>query len=796
MADAKLFDAAEVKKLLRASSGQPIGYAFLLGKSVDDHLFGASKKMPGKRIFQDGKKASGSNRGVFGEASLDGKTLTVTCKGPAAASMEKAIQQWLKKNGMQYAVSLVSAGDAEDEGEGDDGETETDADRKAAPEAKATASAAKPKDEGKDDGKKGAPPAPDEEPEDQPEEATDEQEAEDEDDEGPADQVFDPEFLKTMMRQARREPRVFAFGLGKSRDEDLMAAHRRRTGKRLFAMIKKENSATKGTWGTFTLDGKLLTLTCERKPVPGLARIVKLYFKTKGLPALRIQVIGPDAVAEIEEEGDIDPAALAEAVAAADAAEAIADDEVADGDDAAPAPDAEEAQPAPDAGPDPRATTLAQQFKAMMPELKERATADAAAKQRLTPLVNGFRAALTAGNVDEAAGLMAQLQAALAAPAASAEAPDAEPAPAGDQATPAPEGDRDAAELAALRKRLAPMAKAVPTLTATFPDRKGELEGLYKDAAAALDASDLAQGRGLIAALEQLGSALWQQAKHAKDGKRTATEKLDAAAPAVEQARAAFPDAAPGLAVQEQTAGNLLEWDLVDEAMAEIAELEFIGQLASAAPDDARDMLTDRYNAVWPALRELRDARADVAPTVEAGRDAFFAGLDADDLMAARKALDGLEDLAKIPAAPAPGSDAGAEEAARLDALFKTAAQQWGLARKQVRKDMDTLRAAILATEGADPDIDWIAKQTATLIEPVLNRYDDAFEALLADAVNQNDPERKQGLRQQALDLVRQYTAFADEDFVMTNIGDNDYVELTTQATVKAALGKIEALLA
>lgn len=86
-----------------------------------------------------------------------------------------------------------------------------------------------------------------------------------------------------LIRQSKKAPINFAFGLGKGPKPLNLTVDKKKPGKSLFAALKKDGEdISKGAWGTLQLDGKEVTFTCE-KPMPGLEKALKFCFKQKGL---------------------------------------------------------------------------------------------------------------------------------------------------------------------------------------------------------------------------------------------------------------------------------------------------------------------------------------------------------------------------------------------------------------------------------------------------------------------------------------------------------------------------------
>lgn len=110
------------------------------------------------------------------------------------------------------------------------------------------------------------------------------------------------EFTK-LLRKSKREPINFTFGLGKSPENHVLAFHRRKEGKPLFMMLKKEaEGVIRGTWGTAESTAKTITLNIQ-KEIPAIFKNVKLFLKIKGLK-LKPIIIDPEGNELEDEEGD------------------------------------------------------------------------------------------------------------------------------------------------------------------------------------------------------------------------------------------------------------------------------------------------------------------------------------------------------------------------------------------------------------------------------------------------------------------------------------------------------------
>ncbi|MBC2836458.1 hypothetical protein [Paragemmobacter straminiformis] len=123
----------------------------------------------------------------------------------------------------------------------------------------------------------------------------------------------------------RRAPVSFAYNAADKSEDDYLGFHRQKPPKVLGKEAKEEGAGPKYAFGTAQVEGKILSLTCERV-VPGLAKKLKRYLKTQRI-MLNVQILdetGAILESDIEELpddpelfDDDDPAAAATPAAAA-----------------------------------------------------------------------------------------------------------------------------------------------------------------------------------------------------------------------------------------------------------------------------------------------------------------------------------------------------------------------------------------------------------------------------------------------------------------------------------------------
>jgi hypothetical protein len=129
-----------------------------------------------------------------------------------------------------------------------------------------------------------------------------------EDDDDDADDhayVVQGDDLRKILRRGRPVP--FAFTPGKGEDDSLFAAHRKRPPEMIAKATRRESGQTRVAFGTFTVLGKELVLTCIQE-LPAIAKKLKKHLRAERLP-MNIRVLditGREIDADIEDLGDDD----------------------------------------------------------------------------------------------------------------------------------------------------------------------------------------------------------------------------------------------------------------------------------------------------------------------------------------------------------------------------------------------------------------------------------------------------------------------------------------------------------
>lgn len=114
--------------------------------------------------------------------------------------------------------------------------------------------------------------------------------------------------LKKLIKLAKKQPVNFAYNPGSGPKDDYFGMDRRKPAKVIGKAAKDEGAGTKAAFGTATVEGKILSLSCIRT-VPSIAKKLKKYLLSEKI-RLNIQVLdesGKVLEAEIEEDLPEDP---------------------------------------------------------------------------------------------------------------------------------------------------------------------------------------------------------------------------------------------------------------------------------------------------------------------------------------------------------------------------------------------------------------------------------------------------------------------------------------------------------
>ncbi len=94
----------------------------------------------------------------------------------------------------------------------------------------------------------------------------------------------DAKLLKVMIAAAKKNPVNIGICMGKKPENAVVVMDRKRNPDALGRAAKKAGETTKVAVGVLTVDGRDATLKCEGKPPSGVAKQLKLYFKSIDIP--------------------------------------------------------------------------------------------------------------------------------------------------------------------------------------------------------------------------------------------------------------------------------------------------------------------------------------------------------------------------------------------------------------------------------------------------------------------------------------------------------------------------------
>ncbi len=114
--------------------------------------------------------------------------------------------------------------------------------------------------------------------------------------------------LKKIIKAAKKGPVAFGFNPGKSEEEAYLAMHRKKAATIVGKDAKEGGEGGKFAFGTATVSGKVITLTCLRE-LPGLAKRLKKHLKSQKV-MLNVAVLdaeGNQIESDIEDDLPDDP---------------------------------------------------------------------------------------------------------------------------------------------------------------------------------------------------------------------------------------------------------------------------------------------------------------------------------------------------------------------------------------------------------------------------------------------------------------------------------------------------------
>lgn len=541
--------------------------------------------------------------------------------------------------------------------------------------------------------------------------------------------------LKKLVKRSRRQPIAFGYNPGTDDKDQFLAAHIRKPPELLGKIAKNDGAGTKAAFGTFTVTGNIMSLTCQRE-VPALAKRFKKLLRMNKVN-LNVQVLdknGNVIDSDIEEmepgtwfdepDDEDDDAAFADDAGDADGPGAAAPPPPpppppgngAQAAPAAPPPPGDGAQAAAAPSPSGDAQALATRLKAVQPQVQ---AAPPVVADRLATAFKQAVGLVREGQHDKATQVLDQIDQVLAKVSTIPAPPPPPPDP-----------------------RLAKLGDAVAKLTA-------QAEGLAEPV-----------GAPILADLERIRAQVADgEAEAALGGLRAVQEAIKTAL----AAQARWDKALATLEPQVTAA-------LSGRTVADPSDLRVKWTYATGlAADGAIDRAIAALPPIVAMLRAAQSADAEPETTVSAATDA------ADDASAA----------------PVPTA---AGEPPRGIVAFQKSRILWVGARDGMLAEARKLADAIAAQSSDDEDADEITEAGKAIVTQV-ERIDERLQDILDAITTTDDARKRETLKRQAAGVVAEYQAMLGSG-IFAVIDQNPFAPVSVTARARAALGTIARTLA
>lgn len=103
---------------------------------------------------------------------------------------------------------------------------------------------------------------------------------------------LDRQELKKFLKLARTKEMPFAYCPAPGKEEDCFTSHKTKKPKKLGKMAKDDVEQPKYAFGTMKVEGKIVTLTCDRT-IAGMERKMGKYLRKMKVP-LQVRIAGAD----------------------------------------------------------------------------------------------------------------------------------------------------------------------------------------------------------------------------------------------------------------------------------------------------------------------------------------------------------------------------------------------------------------------------------------------------------------------------------------------------------------------
>lgn len=548
--------------------------------------------------------------------------------------------------------------------------------------------------------------------------------------------------LKKHIKIAKKQAMPFAYAPGKKEDPVLMM-HRRKNASVLGKLAKKEGEGQKVAFGTAEVQGKLMTLTCE-KAVPQMAKQMKKFLR-KNKISINIVVIGPDGAElesdiedlpydpEMDDDDDIqDDANDTEEQAAAPAPE---------GEEAAAPPpppppppgQAEAAPEAPEAADTSNAEALMARLRACAGPIK---TAPDGKQDTLTRLFQISAGLIKSDDLVKADQTITKLEEVIA------QLPPPKPKDPKEEA----KKKQTAKEIEWLKAR----AKNVQGAIADLPEPAlGKMTNALRGVIKAIKAEKLKEA---AKALDTIEAAL----------KKLGKELPDVPAPAA-GAQAAAEEAAQA----------------VETAATSPEETKWLATFAALQP--RIDLLIQEKRGDLAAINRVMGFAQDQAAAGAFGK-ALAASKKLEELLAAGEAME-------TTAAAAEAAEAAPDNVV----LFTQKRLGWVRTRQDLNAQIASLKDAIEKQTAGMEGLEDVPAKTGVLFD-YLKDIDSKLEDTLEAMVETPDGEKRESLKKQARGIIGDYRGVLDSGFFQA-VDNNGFANTNIRATALASLKDVSSAL-
>lgn len=551
----------------------------------------------------------------------------------------------------------------------------------------------------------------------------------------------DAKLLKVMIAAAKKNPVNIGICMGKKPENAIVIMDRKRSPDALGRAAKKSGETSKIAVGVLTVDGRDATLKCEGKPPSGVAKQLKLYFKTIDIP-LTFALLDENGnpISDDEEEGAESQETDADAGIAADDGNATED-----------------------------AARIA--WETIWAAAEQRVADAIRANPELAGKLRAVRDfAIGKADVGEYAAAQKSLQTLLGLIPGSGQASTSQSQAKGDPQT------QDA-------KVLVEQLKAL----------KLRISGLQGDAAVGLNEAytvavdHLKSGRLGPAAqdIARLNEAIDKAGNGPANTGTDADPKLAKVTQAVEKMRGLVEALSPSIGQQSMLTILAGLGDVIAKGEAEAAlgtlkriqdGLKLQTEIDRLAPLVARAASSGKVADV-NALKLLFDK---IAGTVPAPDHA--------------KAMGALARVESMITAGAEGPSAFQQEIPDDVKPFAMSRLEWGKTRGTMREQLGILQSEIVAACNAAGGLQAVTNDVGKLFDYIL-KLDDRLETKLDQIVSTAAGESREALKAEARTLLGEYSEELKKPFFMDVDTGNGFANVAVASTARAALAEISRVL-